>query len=644
DENDGPITDAEREFIWDNIRDFGRTKNYNQNVSLAYNVPTRKIPLLDWTQIRASYTGNYTWSAASLNVDSLGNVIQNGSTRQLNGDLDFTKLYNKSKYLKKINSPARNNNSKNSSRGRNGKNEEDAGGGRGRKDSKQNTGLDGKEPDKEDKKKKNKKDAEGQSAEGGKTDKSKDKKEKKNREPSTLERVLIRPLMMVRKARVTYSENLSSVLPGFTPTPRFFGLSDGFSAPGWGYGLGLTQPDSEFLNQAAGNGWITNNIFLNQQVLASRSENYEIRLTIEPFKDFRIELNASRNYSENHSEYFKTPAEGAGFQSLNSFDVGSLNLTFMTLGTLFEPSNVDNISETFQQFEANRTIISQRLGILNPRSNGEHASDGSNFTEGYGRYQQDVLIPAFLAAYSGADAQTYKLDIFDVVPRPNWRLTYNGLNKIKGFDKIFQSFTLSHGYTSTVTVNQFQTDLAFDEQYFELNEQTNNYFSPFEIPDLVISEQLAPLIGIDMRLKNEMTAKVDIKRTRNLALSLTDFQLIETKTNEFTIGFGYRIQGFKLPFAVGPKKTRVLENDLNFKFDFSFRDDKTINHLLDQEQSLPTRGSKTIRISPSIDYAVNQQVNIRIFFDRSRTIPATSASFPITNTQAGVTVRFALTQ
>ncbi|MEO1436685.1 MAG: hypothetical protein AAFV80_14190, partial [Bacteroidota bacterium] len=175
-------------------------------------------------------------------------------------------------------------------------------------------------------------------------------------------------------------------------------------------------------------------------------------------------------------------------------------------------------------------------------------------------------------------------------------------------------------------------------------EQTNNYFSPFEIPDLVISEQLAPLIGIDMRLKNEMTAKVDIKRSRNLALSLTDFQLIETKVNEFTIGFGYRVKGFKLPFAVGPKKTRVLENDLNFKFDLSFRDDKTINHLLDQEQSLPTRGSKTIRISPSIDYAVNQQVNIRIFFDRSRTIPATSASFPITNTQAGVTVRFALTQ
>ncbi|MEO1437864.1 MAG: cell surface protein SprA, partial [Bacteroidota bacterium] len=288
DENDGPITDAERDFIWENLRNFGRTKNYNQNVSLAYNLPTRKIPFLDWTQVRASYTGNYTWSAASLNVDSLGNVIQNGSTRQLNGDLDFTKLYNKSKYLKKINSPARNN-SRNSSRGRDGgKNDKEEGGGKGRKEGgKGNAGIDGKDGGKENKKNKKGKNEGDPASEGGKADKSKDKKAKKDREPSTLERVLIRPLMMVRKARVTYSENLSSVLPGFTPTPRFFGLSDGFSAPGWGYGLGLSQPDSDFLNDAAANGWITNNIFLNQQVLASRSENYEIRLTIEPFKDFR---------------------------------------------------------------------------------------------------------------------------------------------------------------------------------------------------------------------------------------------------------------------------------------------------------------------------------------------------------------------
>jgi cell surface protein SprA len=67
-----------------------------------------------------------------------------------------------------------------------------------------------------------------------------------------------------------------------------------------------------------------------------------------------------------------------------------------------------------------------------------------------------------------------------------------------------------------------------------------------------------------------------------------------------------------------------------------------VNHLLDQGNSVVTRGLKTIRISPSIDYAINKQLNIRLFYDRSETIPATSASFPITNTQAGLTVRFAL--
>ncbi len=143
-----------------------------------------------------------------------------------------------------------------------------------------------------------------------------------------------------------------------------------------------------------------------------------------------------------------------------------------------------------------------------------------------------------------------------------------------------------------------------------------------------------------------MTYKFEWKKSRNLALSLTDFQVVESKTEEFTIGLGYRVKGLKLPFdiKIGKKKDDKLENDLNFKFDLSVRDDKTIQHVLDQDVSLATRGTKSIRWSPSIDYAVSKQLNVRLFFDRSKTIPATTASYPITNSSGGVMIRFALTQ
>lgn len=152
---------------------------------------------------------------------------------------------------------------------------------------------------------------------------------------------------------------------------------------------------------------------------------------------------------------------------------------------------------------------------------------------------------------------------------------------------------------------------------------------------------MSPLIGVDITWKNGMTTRFDFKKTRNVALGLVDYQVSESRTTETTFGFGYRLKGLTLPFKFRGKK-RKLPNEINFRFDFSFRDNVTLSQRLDQQVSEPTRGTKTIRVSPSIDYVINNRLNIRLFFDRNRSIPATSASYPITNTNAGVTLRFTL--
>jgi len=610
-----------------NLRDLGRTKAYSHNVSVSYTVPTKNIPLIDWIGLRAQYGADYSWNAAALNVDSLGNVIANGQNRQASADLNFEKLYNKSKYLKAINSKKKKGKTKK---------------GRLQDSSKAERAKSQKEGD----------------------DGKKKKKEKKARVPSAAERALIRPLMLIRKGKLSYAENYRTVIPGYKPESRYLGSSRSFDAPGWQFISGW-QPDQQYLDDAADSGWITDNVFLNQQVVQNYTQNINGNLTIEPFKGFKLDLEASRSYTENYTEFFKvTEKVGGDFEHLTPRDVGSMTTSFYALNTLFD----NDIIGLFNKFEDNRIVISDRLG-----SGTHQGAQQSQYSDGYGRYQNEVLIPAFLSAYTDQDPSTYKLgfdNLFDYIPRPNWRLSYNGLNKLPWFEDIFSSVRINHAYRSSMTVNSFNTDLDFEESSpFRKNENTYNYYSKYEIPGLVITEGFTPLLGIDMTFENSMNIRVDWSKSRDLQMSFTDFQLSETKTEEYTLSLGYTKEDVFISFLkpktgkkqstkqsrLKSKKDRDADpdgkdskdkdtrgSDLNFKFDFSYRDDITINHLLDQNIAEPTRGLRTIRISPSVDYDVNENLNVRLFFDYSKTNPKTSASFPITSTQGGLRVRFTL--
>ena len=642
DPEDGSIIplEARKDFIWDNVRNLGRTKNFSHNFNINYTAPFKQIPLLDWINVKAQYSATYDWNTNALwdvenltVTDSLGNVIQNSQNRQINADFNFDKLYDKWKYLAKINKPKR------------------------------------KAKDAKDEKPTNRPSrTRGKEKEGEEDEKE---KKKKDREPSTAERIVIRPLMSLRKARISYAETFRTVVPGFTPTTKFFGLSEGFDAPGWAFVGGIqpnietNDPNENWLDQAAESGWITDNVFQNQQVLQNYTQSFDAKITVEPFKDFRIDIDANRSFTENHTEFFKDTVYDDLSDIVHAVprDVGSFTTSFFAMNTLFE----NDIFDVFKRFENNRIVISDRLATLTGQGTGEHEID-ELYREGYGRYQQDVLIPAFLAAYTNKDINTIDIaenyagnQLFNILPKLNWRLSYNGLSKLAWFEEIFSSVNLTHGYRSTLTVNQFNTDLEYLEEPNGLNPTTFSYYSRFEIPGLVIAEQFSPLLGLDMKLKNDMSFRVDMKKARNLAMSFIDYQLSETKTSEYTVGFGYRMQNVVIPFLQGGKtkkkkrkSSRSKEDDpneprqekgsdLNFKFDFSLRDDITVSHLLDQNtRPIPTRGLRTIRISPSADYDVNKQLNIRLFFDYSKTEPKTSASFPITNFQGGVTVRFSL--
>lgn len=481
----------------------------------------------------------------------------------------------------------------------------------------------------------------------------------------------VRPLLALKKVTMEYKENKSTTLPGFVGYSQILGNQIGAgkfafdpsirSAPGFDFAFGV-QPGDRFwrgvdvisrdawLDNFAARGWISEDTLINQKFTQTRSQRLDVTATIEPWSDLKIDLTLFRDYTENHSQFYKrvwdTIANDYQFKHLNPMDMGSYSISYLPVRTMFTKIDKQGYSDTYNQFEANRAVVSKRLGNGVYKNPSEENSN-PNYTYGYGPKSQDVLIPAFMAAYTKTDANKVLLNPFKAVPLPNWRISYNGFTKFSWMQKYFTNFTITHGYNSTLTVNSFQTNLDYTNSVNNfggngVDTLSGNYFPQFNMPSIVINEQLSPLIGIDMVMKNNVTAKVDYKMSRTLTMNFADFQMIELKSTQFTIGAGYKIKGLKLPFKL-PKSGKYikLDNDLNFRFDFSYRDNITINHRIDAQPQI-TQGARTITIQPSIDYIISKRLNIRLFFDQTRTIPKISTGFPTTNTRGGVTLRFSL--
>ena len=293
---------------------------------------------------------------------------------------------------------------------------------------------------------------------------------------------------------------------------------------------------------------------------------------------------------------------------------------------------------------AYRLPIAERLARQNPNSVG---TDSLGYPNGYGPTQPQVLLSAFMAAYSGADPNKIKFNAFPKIPYPNWRVTYNASQGIEYLRKYFQSFNVSHSYRSTYSVGGFLSDINYvDNGGFPSAVDNAKNFIPEKRMDVIsITEQFAPFIGFDATMKNSMLAKLEYKKTRNLSLSFVNNQLTEVLINEFVIGTGYRFKS--VPFKVrslATGKTVKLKSDLNVKLDFSIRDSKTILRQIEEDNNQISTGTKQIAINASADYMVSQKVNVRLFYDQTISKPHVSAQIPTSNINAGLSLKFTLTQ
>jgi len=699
-------TKAKRDTLWHNIERLGRNTNYTQSFNSSYNTPLQKIPVLDWTNLRLSYNANYTWTGASQLARDLGNTISNTQTKQVTGELNFVSLYNKNRWLRAINQPPRHNKKKESkpkNTGAGNVNVKDLRTGDKNKNVQQMRDNDDdvvRPPDPNAKNQdENKKKAEQSPKERieaalmaakaanmsdhqldslrkvleqkehdrQKAEKAKRKAARKaarkarrniNPEVSPAVRFVGRLLTMVKRTTVNYTENAGTILPGYLDSTKVLGINTSSGAPGIDFVYGY-QPNQQWVESQSGSNRLSTDSLFNAQFQQTYSQNFNLQTTLEPFPDFRIDISLTKTFSKAHNELYKDTSyahDGSAFEHLNPYESGSFNISYIGLNTLFKSSGAN--SGVYNQFLANREVISQRLGNANPYTNGANDPNDPNYKKGYTQYSQDVLIPAFIAAYSGKNANDVALIDYsgngirfnpfkNYKPMPNWRVTYNGLSKLPVFRDILSSMTLTHAYTGTMSMNSFNTSLLYQDIYglsapSFIDSSSGNYIPFYQVPNLTISEQLSPLLKIDAQFRNNLTASVGLNKTRTVSLNMLDYQVSETKSTEYQIGFGYRVKGLRLPFAV--LGVRKLKNDLTFKVDVGLRDDRTSNNYLSQNIGITTRGQKVVTISPTIDYIVNDQLTLRMFYDRRQSIPYVSSSYPITTTRAGIMLRFTFAQ
>lgn len=659
-----------KDSVWNNIMNGGRTTHYNHDLRISYNVPINKLPFLDWTSANVNYNATYDWDVAPITRDTslnIGNTIVNSGTLNTTGQLNLTSLYNKVPYFRRISQPPAKNQKKQTKKVKFETDKTNLRAGKPKGIShKLNTeditvkvyAADGKEIKgtlkvvNEDKITFTSDSAYSDArvvVEGNVAER-----------PSPITIVtdnVMRLILGVKNVSISWSSMKGSTMPGFMPKTKLMGMSGSSNdyAPGVAFVFGIQ--DRDFGQKAIDNNWLTTSTALNQPFTMTMSDNVSLRSTIEPVRGFRIELTANRTYTRTDNSYY----DNASSSFRNPMRNGNFSMSFIAIGSAFESigSATENYPiPVYSKFLKNRETIARRMGDRMTVSSRE-AGDKSNYNpnnpiflpadggkNGYNLNSQEVLVPAFMAAYGNISPNKVTLNRFPSILKmmPNWKINFDGLSKIPAIQKFARSVNISHWYKATYQVGSYVYNPNYDLTNLEqMRDLQRNFLPELDFSSVSIREQFSPLIGIDITLKNSLSTKFEIKKERNVILSLTNNQLSESMSYEYVVGAGYKISDFKLLVKSAAGKNS-FSSDLNLRANLSLRNNTMIIRRIYEKDAQGAQGQKVLTIQLSADYMLSDKFNLRMFYDRIVNTPFTSLSYATVNSNFGFSLRFSLTQ
>ena len=716
---------AWKDSVWTSIKDFGRPLDYNQTFDASYQLPLNLIPIFDWVNADGTYNATYNWTRGTDLEDgtSLGNSVTMNRTYNINGSFNLEKLYNHVPFLKKtndrFNKTSRASTSRKNTRRRQQDAEKDGKAGKdGAKDAKG-----GKGNDKEKKElPKNKRSFEKEivlmpdttltvshgknskrlivraKTKDGKTFRLKYRKVDNNRiritskvDTATTLKLTVTPklpldenkwykaaqcvargLMLVRNVSFSYRNQYSMYLPGFMPeVGDMFGQRSGdIMSPGLDFAFGFVG--DSYIDKAKERNWLLMNDSVATPATTSLTEDFQLRMTLEPVKNLKIDLNASRTETKSKSIQYM-------YSGSPTTQSGTLTMTTISFGSAFEgmgDATNGYHSATFEKFcnsldGFRDRVEAQYVGSTYPAGT---ALAGQKFDPANGsvsKYSADVMIPAFLSAYTSMGGKS--LSIFPTLARllPNWTVRYSGLVQLPWFRDVFKSFNINHAYKSIYAVGSYSSYSSYQEYMnglgFVSDATTGNPTpsSMFNVSTVSINESFSPLIGIDMTFQNDLTCKLEYRKTRVLSLSMTSIQINEAVSNDWVVGASYKINNFRL-FG-GNRHRRVRSSNsgkdnksatsstsrsstgfntsLNLRLDLSYRKQASICRDIASMTSSASSGNTAFKLSFSADYALSRLLTMSFYYDRQTNTPLLSSnSYPTTTQDFGLSLKFSLTR
>lgn len=716
---------AWKDSVWTSIKDFGRPLDYNQTFNMSYQLPLNLIPIFDWVNSDANYNATYNWTRGTDLEDgtSLGNEISTNRTFNLNGTFNLERLYNHVPFLKKANE--RFNKTSRISRTSQLKKRNQPKPAKNLANNRTSKGddKDGKDADKEKNAlPKNKRSFEKEivlkpdttllvshgknskrlmvtaKTKDGKKFKLKYKAVDNNRIKITSKvdtlttlkltvtpkapleekgwyktaQCIARGLMLVRNVSFSYRNQYSMYLPGFLPNvgDMFGQRSDDIMSPGLDFAFGFI--DDSYIDKSAERGWLLMNDSVATPATTSLTEDLQLRMTLEPVKNLKIDLNASRTETKSKSIQYM-------YSGSPTTQSGTLTMTTISLGSAFEGTgNANNgyHSATFDKFC--NSLETFRGRVEAQYANAEYPAGsslaGQKFDPANGsvsKYSADVMIPAFLSAYTSMGGNS--LSIFPALSRllPNWTVRYSGLTQLPWFRDVFKSVNINHAYKSIYAVGSYSSYSTFMEYMnglgFVSDVSTGNPVpsSMYNISTVSINEAFSPLLGIDMTFNNNLTCKLEYRTTRVLSLSMTSIQINEATSHDWVVGMGYKINNFKLFGGNRRRKVKSsrsndensnnstsnnsrstgFNTDLNLRLDLSYRKQASICRDIASMTSSASSGNSAFKLSFSADYSLSRLLTMSFYYDCQTNTPLlSSSSYPTTTQDFGLSLKFSLTR
>lgn len=593
--------------VWDGFFDVGVPNTHMQTLQVNYKLPFDKIPLLNFIQSNYSFTGDFQWQKGSEilrnleDIPNIGNTIQNSSAHQLNNTFAMSRLYNYLGLKKKKATGAK-------------KTQDIQRGADRRRVSTNARGA------------------------FGNIDEVSGKEEEGKEKLSFADHFYnfgISLLTMVDRIQINYTENRGTFIPGFTHDIGFGGTFT--PTPLFTFG-----GQRDVRQRSAMNRWLTEYQEFNEQYMATNTEQLDFNASVKLIPGMTLDIIANRQYAETYTENFRVDRETLQYQSLTPNTFGNFSISTLMIGSAFDANTREN-SPVFEQFRANRLQIARRLATeagINPDD--PENIDENGYPSGFGRTNQAVLLPAFLAAYTGQSAEDVSLTPFRSTPLPNWNFKYTGLMQINWFKEKFNRFSIQHGYQSAYTLNAFQSNLDYDRRdpFGQFNrDQNGNFKNELYISNMNLVEVFSPLVRVDFEMKNSLSILTEIKKDRTLSLSFDNNLLTEMLGNEYIAGLGYRIKDLRIVTQFEGKK-RVLSSDLNLKLDVAYRRNETIIRALDVVNNRTTAGQDIWSINFLADYMITKQLTVIFFYDHIFTENAISTIFPQTTIRTGLTINY----